>query len=45
MQPAGTQTIVWEGRDDRGRPLATGVYFARLQAGELQRSHKLLLMK
>jgi hypothetical protein len=28
--PAGPAAFEWEGRDDQGRPLASGVYFARL---------------
>ena len=31
--PARTSTIVWDGRDDAGRPVAAGVYWARLEAG------------
>ncbi len=29
-QPAGRHSLHWDGRDDRGRTLATGVYFCRL---------------
>ncbi len=29
---AGERTLDWDGRDDGGRPLAAGVYFARLEA-------------
>jgi predicted outer membrane repeat protein len=32
-QPAGLRTIVWNGRDDRGRPVASGVYFFRVDIG------------
>ncbi len=28
---AGTHRLVWDGRDDDGRALATGVYFARVR--------------
>ena len=31
-QPAGTYTIIWDGADDRGTALATGVYLYRLTA-------------
>ncbi|MFO7654456.1 MAG: FlgD immunoglobulin-like domain containing protein [Candidatus Krumholzibacteriia bacterium] len=30
---AGRHELVWDGRDDGGRPLASGVYQGRLQAG------------
>ena len=42
---SGRHEVAWSGRDDRGRELPSGVYFARLQAGELSRSHKLILVK
>lgn len=31
-QSAGEHTVIWDGRDDEGNPLATGVYFHRLDA-------------
>jgi hypothetical protein len=30
-RPAGEQTLVWDGADDHGRRLGTGVYWVRLQ--------------
>lgn len=30
---AGTHTVAWDGADDRGVPLAPGIYYARLAAG------------
>jgi flagellar hook assembly protein FlgD len=38
----GYHVWVWDGRDDRGRPVATGAYFARLVAGERSLDRKLL---
>ena len=32
-RPAGLQTLVWNGRDDRGRKVASGVYFFRVNIG------------
>ena len=28
--PAGDHTLTWDGRDERGRPVASGAYMARL---------------
>ena len=35
----------WDGRGQRGEPLASGVYFARLQAGPAAGVRKMLLLK
>ncbi len=42
---AGRHEAVWEGRDDEGRQVASGIYFARIQAGPLAETRKMLLMK
>lgn len=42
----GRYSAVWTGRDDAGRPVASGVYFARLTVGtEDAFSRKLVLLK
>jgi hypothetical protein len=41
----GSQLARWDGRDDRGRRLASGVYFARLKIGEEIRSRRLVLLR
>jgi len=43
--PAGRHTAVWQGCDDRGRRLASGVYFARLQASSGQGMVKVVMVK
>jgi len=43
--PAGAHAIRWLGRSDAGVAAASGVYFARLRAGALQRHVKLLLVQ
>jgi hypothetical protein len=44
-QPAGRQSILWDGRDDRGRTMDSGVYFYRLAAEGYARTRKLVLMR
>ena len=33
MQAPGTYSVTWDGRDEAGRTISGGVYFARLEAG------------
>ena len=42
---SGMHVIDWDGRDDRGEPLASGVYFARVQALDGHASRKLVLLR
>jgi len=44
-QPAGYKTVVWDGKDDMGQEVATGVYFYKIRAGDLVQSKKMLLLK
>ncbi|MBZ0268172.1 hypothetical protein K8I85_08445, partial [bacterium] len=39
--PAGLHALVWDGRDDAGRNVGTGVYFARLRSPAGERSLKI----
>jgi hypothetical protein len=44
-QPAGSHSVDWNGRDDRGNPVASGVYFCVLKAGKEQLSRKMVVLK
>ncbi len=41
----GVYSIVWDGRDNAGLPVASGVYFYRLKAGNFVKTKKMLLLK
>jgi hypothetical protein len=45
MRDAGRNTVNWDGRDDAGRSVATGTYFARIDAGDFHQACKMVLMK
>jgi len=45
QQPAGYHTAIWDGRDNFGRSLPTGVYHYRLQAENFTMTKKMLLAK
>jgi hypothetical protein len=42
---AGEHEVEWDGSDDSGRPVATGVYLYRLTAGPYDQTRKMLLLK
>jgi hypothetical protein len=44
-QQAGTYEVIWDGRDDRGMSLGSGMYLVRLKSGEFSSMRKVLLMK
>lgn len=41
-QSAGDHGVVWDGRDETGAPVGSGVYFARLTFGEMEKRVKLV---
>jgi len=41
----GSYRVEWDGRDDRGNPVASGVYLYELKAGETVHSRKMVLLK
>jgi len=45
VYPSGRHEIVWDGTDDAGAPVASGVYFARLQADRDSDVNKMMLLK
>jgi hypothetical protein len=45
MQPAGSRSCVWDGKDNAGRPVCSGTYFYRLEAGNSVTSRKMILLK
>jgi len=44
-QPAGYYTIRWDGRNNHGLPVASGVYFCHLQVGSRVQSRKMNLVR
>ena len=42
---AGYRTVVWDGRDDHGREVGSGVYFCRMEAAGFDDTAKMVLMK
>lgn len=45
VRSPGSQAVEWDGRDDAGVTVSSGVYFCRLQAGKFSDSKKMVLLK
>ncbi|OGC08790.1 hypothetical protein A2V82_04810 [candidate division KSB1 bacterium RBG_16_48_16] len=43
-QAAGSHFIHWDGRDDSGRSLASGIYFIYFKSGEFEKMQKVVFM-
>ena len=42
---AGTHNIVWNGKDDNGKSVASGVFFYRMKNGKFSSTKKMILLK
>ena len=45
LQPAGYYTVQWNGRNDAGVQMASGLYFYRMRAADFSGLNKMLLIK
>ena len=45
QQTAGVYAIEWDGKDDLGKDVSSGVYIYRINAGDFVKSHKMMLLK
>ncbi len=42
---AGASSVIWDGRNDQGQPVSSGVYLYRLETSFARRQNKLLLVR
>jgi len=42
---SGTHNITWKGDDDKGNPVASGVYYFKMNSGKYTSSKKMILLK
>jgi hypothetical protein len=43
--PAGQHSVTWNGKDENGKSVASGVYFYKMKAGQYTSTKKMILMK
>ena len=43
--PAGRHSVLWDGRDDHGEPVSSGLYFYKLETGNFNAIKKMILIK
>ncbi|MBA7650108.1 hypothetical protein ES703_57909 [subsurface metagenome] len=44
-QDAGAHSVIWDGRDEQGQSVASGVYFYMLNTGDQKQTKKMLLLR
>jgi hypothetical protein len=44
-QESGYYKVIWDGKDEVRRPIASGVYFYRIMAGKFTAARKMTLLK
>ena len=42
---AGRHDVIWDGRDSGGKPVASGIYYYRLEAGDYSETNRMTLLK
>ncbi|MBN2357145.1 hypothetical protein JXO59_13595 [candidate division KSB1 bacterium] len=45
LQSAGIHRVQWDGKNNRGELVPSGVYYLRVQTGDEQRLHRMIFMK
>jgi len=45
VMQAGFKELLWDGRDDSGREVASGIYFYRMRTGKEILTRKMVLLK
>jgi flagellar hook assembly protein FlgD len=43
--PAGYHSVIWNGTDERNKPVASGIYFYKLKTKDYSKVRKMLLLK
>ncbi len=44
-KPTGSHSVYWDGEDERGRNVSSGIHFYRLKAGGIEHTRKMIILK
>jgi hypothetical protein len=44
-QPAGSHTVIWNGKNQSGKPVPPGLYLCRMRCGKFVKARKMLLLE
>ena len=45
FKEAGQYSVLWDGKDDDNRPVPSGIYFYRMNAGDFSQTKKMVMLK
>jgi len=45
FQEAGAKSVIWNGQDEKGTTVASGIYFYRMEAGDFAMTRKMMMLK
>jgi len=45
VQPAGRHNLTWDGKNEKGDGVSSGIYFYRIEAGEFKNTKRMLFLK
>jgi flagellar hook assembly protein FlgD len=45
FRPAGEHSVIWDGKDEQGKEISSGIYFYLIQSGQHVQAKKMTLLR